>query len=215
MPANKSNVANGSGAFTWRQFVRALCDTRARRNVRVANAPRHAATRARGFGNGKFFGARVAEAKTKPLPRLKRKSSGLADVLADERLEDGEDFFLLTARQLGRGFKNPPHFARRSRAAFFARGVAQEFIGADAENAGQRGQLVGAQRHGFPFPKGISPGRDVQLVGDLGLGQAGGFAQFMQALSESRARTFGWSAGLHGVSVTGVCRNQTKCLHRV
>jgi hypothetical protein len=53
----RSNVA------AWRQFERALGDTRARRNVRVADAPRHAAPRARGFDNGKFFGARVAEAK--------------------------------------------------------------------------------------------------------------------------------------------------------
>jgi hypothetical protein len=52
----QSNGANGSDAFTWRQFVRALSDPRARGNGACrwrVTAPR--SPRARGFGNGKFF----------------------------------------------------------------------------------------------------------------------------------------------------------------
>ena len=52
----KEKVGAGAKVGTWRQFVRAWCDTRARRNGACrwrVTAPR--SPRARGLGNGKFF----------------------------------------------------------------------------------------------------------------------------------------------------------------
>jgi hypothetical protein len=48
-------------------------------------------------------------------------------VFADEGLENGEDLFLLTSRQLGGGFKQPAHLAARTAALRLDR-LAQQFV---------------------------------------------------------------------------------------
>ena len=74
--------------------------------MRAAGASRHRAARARevlvmeSFLSARAAGKLVAAllGKRKPLSRLKRKSAAVAvGVLADERFQDGENFFLLAA----------------------------------------------------------------------------------------------------------------------
>ena len=106
--------------------MRALGDTRARGNGACrwrSTAPR--SPRVRGFGNGKFFeragcGKLVAALleKATPLPRLKRKNSGVAvGVLFDERTDELGNFVLLVTRKLAGFLKDLAQLACRTFAA--------------------------------------------------------------------------------------------------
>lgn len=142
-----------------------------------------------------------------------RKSSGLADVLADERLEDGENLFLLTARQFGGGGKELPHLPGRAGTALLAFAIGKQCLNGKVQRRCQALQLFRAQGHGAALPMGVSALRHAELVGNLLLREPHLLAQRMQPFTEGRAAAFGWSAGLHAENIFGLRESLNFCLH--
>jgi hypothetical protein len=135
----------------------------------------------------------VAQKATLPIGRRKRKRSwrlqrpretGLPPrrsrardenlrfgVSGNERLEEIENFVLLSAGKLRDLFENVLGLALRAGAAPFGLLAAEEEIGGDAEGVRKLGKLFWTKRHRLAFPISDHPLGDLELVGKFLLGE--------------------------------------------
>jgi len=117
-------------------------------------------------------------------PAAKKKSARF-----EEGFDDLDNLLLLAARQLGGGVK------RLLQAALgdcrFLRCDAEQNVDADAKFAGQGRQDFAARRRAGQLPKSDVGGVDVDLGGELRLGEASVLAEGGEADGERRASGFG------------------------
>lgn len=69
------------------------------------------------------------------------------------------------------------------------------------QSGSKRNELVVSQSDRAALPLRIRALGDAQLLGELSLRKAGGFAEGVETLAERRAGIFGGTAGLHGRSI--------------
>ncbi len=101
-------------------------------------------------------------------------------MLGDEGFEDGEDFFLLTARELARGVEELPEPAARSEDA--ARTLfAQELFDAHAQGVGHRQEDVRARGRASALPKADVGRLFADLAGEFAQGNAASLPEGAQA----------------------------------
>ena len=149
------------------------------------------------------FSGRAWRKKRKPLPRLKRKSSGGGFRLAlNECFDELSDFVLLMTWKLTGPLKNLTQLPNWSFATRLGGVTAKEVFDGHIEQAGHLLDLVRSQRDRVTLPNAVGGLSDAHLLGNLRLAQARRFTRSVQARAERRARFFGWSAGLHDAIVT-------------
>jgi hypothetical protein len=139
------------------------------------------------LGNGKFFGARVAEKQTEAAAAAEKKSSGSLAVLSDEGFDDFGNLLLLSARQTGGGLEDLLQTAFGGLALGLWRRDTQQHVHAHAQGVPELGQDFAARRFNRPLPKRDVRLRHAEPGGQLLLRQAGGFTQISQMPAVSRA----------------------------
>ena len=128
------------------------------------------------------------------------KKSGSADPLVgvDVSLDELDDFILLVTREEVGLLENLPELARGSLGSGrLGVGAVEQKIRTHAQGVGQCRELFRSQRNGHTFPMGDSALRGAELVGELGLGEAGLLACGSQAFAEGCAGTLCGSSS-HG-----------------
>ena len=111
-------------------------------------------------------------------------------MFADERLKDGENFFLLIAWQLGGGLKKLPHLADRAGATPFVIAIGEQCFDGNVQRCRQALKLIGAQGNWPTLPMRVSTLRHAELVGQLLLTQSRSLAGDVQPLAENRTLLF-------------------------
>jgi len=114
-------------------------------------------------------------------------------------LDDAQDMLLLVTRQAARALKDLAQLACRAGAARLGRG--KKLLGSDTKNDGDLLDLFRPERDRMPFPDSVSGLGDAELVGDLSLAEARGFAQGVQTGSKRAAWILGRSASLHALII--------------
>ncbi len=112
-----------------------------------------------------------------------------AAVLGDEGFENGENLFLLVARELGDGGKNLSRLTDgtgRCGASFGLR-PSEQIIGGDVEGVREGVELIGSKGNGFTFPIGDDALSDARLGGQFLLSETGSLACGGNAATECRA----------------------------
>ena len=111
----------------------------------------------------------------------------LADgVLGNERLDNGDNLFLVVAWKPGDGIENLFGFTNRASAALLFYVAPQELIGGHAQDFCQVRKLLRSQRDRLPFPPTQNALTNAELVGEFALGHAGRFAGRCQVFAELR-----------------------------
>ncbi len=131
-----------------------------------------------------------------------RGKSGRFGLSFNERLDELSDLVLLVARKLAGPLKNLPQLSRRAFATRLCGVTAKEIFNTNIQHPGQLFNLLRAQRHRVTLPNAIAALGHAHLFGYLRLAQARRFACSVQTSTEGRAWFFGWSACLHGASIT-------------
>lgn len=123
-------------------------------------------------------------------------------MLSDVGFKDGEDFFLLVARQARDLFEEALGLSDRTGAALLAGSFADEEVGGDGEGVGQGEELFGPEGDGLALPMSDGALRGVESLCELFLGEAGLLAGGGQAFPEGSSLPLSWSSGWHVVRVT-------------
>ena len=92
----------------------------------------------------------------------------------EEIFHDGESPLLARARQLADSFKGPSGASDGAAAFLASAAVGEQLFHGDLENGDELFDLFGAQGDGVAFPVGVGGLGEAQLLGDLGLREAGG-----------------------------------------
>jgi len=119
-------------------------------------------------------------------------------MLLHHRLDDLDNFFLLTAGQSASGLKNLLQAAFGRLAFGFGRRDAKQHVHADAQGLGHLRQHLAAWGRAAEFPKSDVGMVDTKLLGQLHLRQTSRLPQFDQALPQRRTFFF-----THGLIIPG------------
>lgn len=121
----------------------------------------------------------------------------------DERFENGQNFFLLAAGQLGRGLEKLAHPSARGHDALGS-GLAQQLLDSDAQSFGNGHEQIGAWQLSRAFPITDIGMVLADLAGEFAQGESGAFAQFTEtgcSFSHVQIIKDGRKNGLHVGSI--------------
>lgn len=99
-----------------------------------------------------------------------REESDGFSLALDKCFHELSHFVLLVTRKVAGFIKNFPQLARRSLPAWFAGIASHQKISGDAQDIGERGQLLGTQGHRLSFPVRNYALARSQFFGELKLG---------------------------------------------